>query len=207
MSLDDRDRAVLEHIDQEIDEATDADEFERIARDLRDRVSELRAEFRQFEGEVNRRLDALEEGETGSSAEEGPPVVHYADIPEDERGDLLSTSEHIAVTIHDRWDEIAWEIGTMNDRQERKVGIDTKTKANAKYNPSKIRHRLKVSLDRDFQANEIYRGMRQVAKLSGGVEHVGDHGRSTIAGGLYKYREMTTADNQETKRVLWRDDQ
>lgn len=199
-SMTDRDRAVLQQIDGEIEDADTTGEFEQIARDLRDRFAEQRAEFRQFKQSVNRRLDALEEGDSNTE-DEGPPIVHYADIPDDEREDLLSTSELIAVTIHDRWDEIAWELGTAKNR---KVGVDTKTKANAKYNPSKIRHRLKTALDRDFQANEIYRGLKQLAKLSGGNEHVKSDGRCEVVRGMYTYREMTTADNQDTKRVLWR---
>lgn len=169
--------------------------------------------FRAFQDEVLRRLSALESGETCQQEEQGPPIIHYANIPEDERADHLGTSDHIAVTLHDYWDEIAWSMGGVRDQisgelTNRRVGVDTKTKANAKYNPSRLRHRLMQRLDRDFQAVEIYRGMEALAKLSGGEEHVDDvASRVHITGGLYEYHQKATADGQDVKRVLWRSEE
>lgn len=203
-----RDRDVLKQIDSEIDEAENATELESIARDLRDEVARLRAEFRQHKHEVDQRLTALEDGNHTDAGGDAPAIVHYANIPADERPDLLSTSELIAVTLHDEWADIAWKLGggstIHGDSVDSHFGVDTKTKATAKHQPSKLRYELKRSLERDFQVNEIYRGMKRLAKLSGGYEHVGEDGRATIAGGLYKYREVATADNSENRRVLWR---
>jgi len=166
--------------------------------------------FREFQNEVLRRLDALENGERSGQEEQGPPIVHYSKIPEDEREKHLGTSDHIAVTLHDYWDDIAWSMGGARDQisgelTDRRIGVDTKTKANAKYNPSRLRHRLMQRLDRDFQANEIYRGMEALAKLSGGEEHVDEvASRVHITGGLYEYHQKATADGKDVKRVLWR---
>ncbi|AZH25269.1 hypothetical protein [Haloplanus aerogenes] len=201
--LTEDDRQLLDHIDGQIDDADDATEFEEIARELRDTFARHRAEFRQFQHEVTDRLERLEDGVERDTAEEDVPVIdRYARMSEAEREDVLSTAEHIAVTLHDNWRDIAWKLGDANNR---KVGVDTKTKANAKYNPSRLKHRLKQHMDRDLQSTEIYRGLQRLAKLSGGEEHVdAETSRVQIAGGRYEYRERRTADNKETRRVLWR---
>lgn len=202
--LTERDRQLLQSLDEEMEAAEDTDDYERAFREFRSRFEEHLAEFRAFKRNVNRRLEDLEDGAVAEEPEEdSPPLVHYANIPREEREGLLSTSELIAVTLHDEWDSIAWKLGTSSNRR---IGVDTKTKAAAKYNPSRIRYRLKEKLDRDFQATEIYRGLKRLAKLSGGEERV-DEGtnRVHVSGGLYEYREMTTADYDEVKRVVWRD--
>lgn len=214
IGLSDRDQQVLETIDDQIAEAEDVSDYEQVARDIRNELSDLQMRFRAFQRKQDHRYEKLEnrveavENGNATVASEPDPIENLANIPKDKRGDVLSTSEIIAVTLHDEWDDIAWELGGGSDvhgnRIAGKTGVDTKTKATAKNNPSKLRHLLKVSLERDFQANEIYRGMKRLADLSGGKEHVSDDGRSTIAGGLYKYREVTTADNRENRRVLWR---
>lgn len=203
--LTDEDRQLLNHIDGQIDDADNAAEFEEIAKELRDKFARHRAEFRQFQHDVTNRLERLEDGveQTETDDEDDVPVIgRYARMSEDEREDILSTAEHIAVTLHDNWRDIAWKLG---DAQNRRIGVDTKTKANAKYNPSRIKHRLKQHMDRDLQSTEIYRGLQQLAKLSGGEEHVDvETSRVQIADGRYEYRERRTADNKETRRVLWR---
>lgn len=214
VGLSDRDQQVLKSIDEDIADANDQTDYEKVAREIRDEFKDFLLRYRADKRKFNHRLssveDRLESVENGGSAqpEEQSPIENLANIPKDERGELLSTSKIIAVTLHDEWEDIAWELGggsnVHGDRLSGKVGVDTKTKANAKNNPSKLRHRLKVSLERDFQANEIYRGMKRLAEIAGGKEHVGDDGRSTVAGGLYKYREVTTADNRSNRRVLWR---
>lgn len=160
--------------------------------------------------ELDRRVDQLENGD--GPPDDGPPIVHYANIPADERQKHLSTSDHIAVTIHEQWGDIAWSLGGARDQvsgdlTERRTGVDTKTKASAKNNPSRLRHRLKQALDRELQATEIYRGLRALAKLSGGEEHVDDAaGRTHITGGLYEYHEKATTDGKGVRRVLWKAD-
>lgn len=160
--------------------------------------------------ELEQRVEAIEDGENVTTEPDGPPIVKYAQMSEDDRKEHLGTSDHIAVTLHEYWEDIAWGLGGARDQisgeiTERRRGVDTKTKANAKYNPSRLRHRLKQKLDRDFQATEIYRGLRALAKLSGGEEHVDDTaGRVHIVGGWYEYHEKATTDGKDVRRVLWR---
>lgn len=145
--------------------------------------------------------DALEDLAVQQQAQDGPVIQQYANIPEGER-DVLSTSEEIAVVLHENWRDIAWKLG---DADNRRFGVDTKSRANAKHNPSRLRHELRRELDRDFQATEMYRGLKRLAALSGGEEHVnaGD-GRVHISGGLYEYRERASPDGKHVNRVLWR---
>lgn len=158
-----------------------------------DRIDEL-------EQAVNRLEDKL--GEGAGVDEDAPPLVHYTNIDADEREDLLSTSDIIAVTIHENWCDIAWKLG--NGRSQR-FGVDTKTKANAKYNPSKLRYNLKKELGWGPEWNQIYRGLKRLAKLSGGEEEIDEQsGRARVFGGWYRYEERATLDNSDEKRVLWR---
>lgn len=217
MSDADRDRAVMEAAGVDPDDLSiSGDEIEGGGEYVR------KADFLAFADRVCERLDDLEVrlDDTQPVEPDGPPIVQYANIPADERAELLDTSEQIAVTLHVNWRDIAWDLGgggsihgtslTADGRLEReasqqKVGVDTKAKAAAKYNPSRLKHRLKQRLDRDLQANEVYRGLKRLAKLSGGEEHVDDAtGRVRITGGLYEYRERATADNMDVRRVLWR---
>lgn len=142
---------------------------------------------------------------------DAPTIEYYAAMP-DEEWDGLDTSVKIAVTLHEQWEDIAWTLGGgrnyAGSTGEQRYGVDTKTKANAKHQPSKIRYELRRELDRDFQANEIYRGMQRLAELSGGTEHVDSRdNRIHITGGLYEYREQSTIDGKDTRRVLWRDEE
>lgn len=162
------------------------------------------------------RLDELEgrmetlEGNGYIPDEDDPTIEHYAAMPAEE-WDQLDTSIQIAVTLHEQWQDLAWKLGGgrnyAGNSAEQRFGIDTKTKANVKYQPSKIRYELRRELDRDLQVNEIYRGMQRLAKLSGGTEHVDSRDdRVHITGGLYEYREQSTIDGKAIRRVLWRDE-
>lgn len=208
--LTEEDKALLDHIDDRIDEADDATEFEEVARGLQAEFRKFRAEFRKYQNNVENRLHKLESRETVSEDEDQPPIVHYANIPEEDRADHLGTSDLIAVTLFENWEEIAWTLGGgrnyAGNKQDQKFGVDTKSKANAKYNPSRIKHRLKQFLDQDLQSNEVYRGLKRLASLSGGEEHVDTDGRVHITGGWFAYQERATADNNDVRRVLWRDD-
>lgn len=202
------DRQLLDAIDDDIHGAETDTDYEALSHSLRDDVRDLQAQVRR----LTNRLDDLEadvENTADDNGPDGPPLVHYAQIDPSDREDALDTSERIAVTMHEHWDDIAWTLGGgsnySNRRSKQRIGVDTKTAANAKYNPSKLRHRLKRLLDRDPEWNEIYRGLKQLAVLSGGEEHIDDGtGRAYIVGGRYHYEERATADGGDTKRVCWR---
>jgi hypothetical protein len=146
------------------------------------------------------RIDELERSPDGVS-EHAPPIEYYANIPPEERAELLSTSEQIAVELHTNWEDIAWKLG---DATHRRIGVDSKTKANAKYNPSRLKQRLKGLLNRDFESIEIYRGLKRLAKLSGGEETTDSANRVHVTGGLYEYHHRSTIDGRDTKHVLYR---
>ncbi len=209
--LTDEDRALLDHLEEQTDDDLSLEDVEGHVRDLRRELRQQRTEFRQFRQSVEERLDRLENDRQPADEEDQTPLDAYTQIDQEDREDELSTSEFIAVTIHEEWRDIAWKLGGgsnyAGESADTRVGVDTKTKANAKYNPSRLKHRLKKELGWDPAANQIYRGLKTLAQKSGGEEVVDDHsGRVQVMGGLYEYREMATADGQDTKRVLWRTD-
>lgn len=170
---------------------------------LREENAELKARVRRLEVQLEAVIDRVDTLENGTPAEDDvEPIVHYARIPADERADKLSMSDQIAALLHEQWDDIAWALGHW---EQRRYGVDTQTKANAKHNPSKLKRELTRRLDKSLQATQVYRGLQQLAKLSGGEERTDVSGRIHISGGIYEYREMTTADNQTVKRVVWKE--
>lgn len=203
--LSEADRKLLDHLDQQVEHAEDPEDYEAILDEFSGRFEALLREFRTFQGDVEGRLQALEDGNTGATPSDGPVIQQLSTIPEDDRDDVLATSKRIALVLHENWEDISWRLG---DYEQRRFGVDTKTRANAKYNPSRLRYELKRELDRDLQSTEIYRGMKRLATLSGGEERVdASTSRVHISGGLYQFREMVTADGADTKRVLWRDEE
>ncbi|WP_154018488.1 nucleotidyltransferase domain-containing protein [Halolamina rubra] len=73
------------------------------------------------------------------------PLATWLQLDADARAAELSTSEQIALVLHDHWDEIPCTIGGGSNyagtHNEQRVGVDTKTEANAKHNPSRLKHR------------------------------------------------------------------
>lgn len=199
--LSEGDQRVLDYIDEQIEEAEDEADYEAIARLLRDNVEDLRREFRVFQNDVGRRLSQLENGAVRDDVEdeEKLPIDVKANLPREE----LTTSEEIAVALHENWSEIAWSLG---DGETFQYGVNTRTKATTKNAPSKLRHELRRELDRDLAPQQIYRGLKRLATLSGGEERVHKaDGRVHIADGLYEYRERTPPTGGQTRRVLWRE--
>ncbi|NHX37848.1 MULTISPECIES: hypothetical protein [Halolamina] len=211
--LTEDDEALLDHLEKEGDDDLTVEEVESHVKDLRGDFRELRAQFRKFRRSVDDRLDQLEEGaQQPREGDDQTPLEVYLQMDEEDREDELSTSQSIAVTMHEQWADIAWKLGGgsnyAGEENEQRTGVDTKSKANAKYNPSRLKHRLKKELGWDPASNEVYRGMKALAKISGGEEVVdASSGRVHVRGGQYEYREMATADGADTKRVLWRADQ
>ncbi len=209
--LTDDDKALLEHLDEEADDLT-VEEVEAHVTELRSDIRELRAQFRKYKHAVDDRLERLEQGQQPADDAAQTPLMAYTQIDESDREDELLTSEYIAVTMHENWDDLAWTLGGGSNyagqEATRRIGVDTKSKANAKYNPSRLKHRLKQLLGWNPASNEVYRGLQTLAKISGGEEAVdATSGRVHVHGGLYEYREMATVDSADTKRVLWRVDE
>lgn len=214
--LTDRDRKLLAKIDDQIDAADSPTDYDRLARELRDQLREHKALLREHEQRLDHhedRFDRLEDGGLETETDDAAATIdRYANIPRDERAELLDTSEHIAATIHGNWDQIAWTLGggrnAHGDRATQRVGVDTASRATVQYSPSKLKHRVTTILDEDFQSVQLYRGMKRLAKLTGGEERVNVDGRVHISGGTYEYREQSSPDNTDGQitRVLWRGD-
>lgn len=157
--------------------------------------------------ELSERVDRLETElaalKNGHDLNDGiTPIEAYAAMLENGDADALTTSQTIAATLHNGWEEIAWQLG---DHDHRKIGIDTKSKATVKYQPSRIRYRLRERLGWDPDNKQIYRGLKCLALESGGEERINQSdNRVHVSGGVYEYREMATADNKDVKRVVWR---
>lgn len=193
---DDRDALVYQAIGGDPDNLTHPPE--RTVEVPESLLWELAERVEQLEATVNR----LENGQS-PPAEDDPLLYAYAWMVVSGDGESLSTSETIAVTLHRNWDDIAWSLGDVDNRR---FGVDTKTKANVKYQPSRLRYRLREQLGWDPANIQIYRGLKRLASLSGGEERVDARSnRVHISGGEYAYREMATADNQDVKRVVWRE--
>jgi chromosome segregation ATPase len=203
--LSDRDELVLEALERP--EQDDDDLAGRIAA-LESLVESLQADIAQLEADltaerehkrelvqaVNRLQDAVE----GRDEMVGASTLEkYASMDEADREALLSTSERRAVSIYRHWDELAW---VANGKEL----LETQARANAKNNPSKLRYRLKKHFDQSLQANEMYRALKAVARLSGGDEETDTNGRTHITGGAFEYHVLPTVDGTKTRRVLER---
>lgn len=130
------------------------------------------------------------------------PIEAYAAMLENGDVDSITTSQTIAATLYSVWEELAWQLG---DYDHRKIGIDTKTKGIVKYQPSRLRYRLRERLGWDPDNKQIYRAMRCLAMETDGEERINQSdNRVHVSGGMYGYREMATADNNDVKRVVWR---
>lgn len=218
MSTDDpltqRDEAVLDYQPEqapEIDSTatetteTECDHEQRFAQ-LEDAINTLQADLTetreqlQKEREEKRNLVAkinqLESQIEGNHEMVGSTNLEkYSQMTEEEREELLPTSKRRAVEIYEHWDELAW---TASGNEL----LETKARANAKNQPSKIKYRLENYFDEDLAWNEVYRTMKAVAKLSGGEEHTDGQNRLHITGGDFEFHVVPTADNSETRRVL-----
>ena len=212
--LTERDKQLLETIDEDIETADSSEEFERIARRLREEIRDLKAKHRQYDrkfAQIDEQIKMLKRTRNTGLDDDQPPLYYYTRMPPEEREDELSTSKLIAVTMHERWSDLAWTLGGgrnfAGDSATQRIGVDTRTKANAKHNPSKLKHRLKTIMDRDLRSQEVYRALKELAKISGGKPYTKEQGsRVEIIGGTYRYEERSTADGQAMRRVLWREE-
>ena len=210
--LSERDKLVFEAASSN-GESTDSgdevaarvDALENLVESVQDDIASLQAELQQEREQkrelvqtVNRLQDAVEGRDSllGAST-----LKKYASMDDADREELLSTSEQRAVSIYRHWDELAW----MANGKEL---LETQARANAKNNPSKAKYRLEKHFDESLQANEIYRALKAVARLSGGEEETDSNARTHITGGAFEYHVLPTVDGSQTRRVLeWVEDE
>lgn len=217
--LTERDKAVLGHIpdkstpatvsrSETSDEAEGACEHEERFQKLESAVDMLQeelaktrkelAEERQAKRELVQKINQLNDAVEGNHDLVGATNLEkYAQMTDEEKAELLPSSQQRAVEIYESWDDLAWKANGQKL-------LETQARANAKNNPSKIKYRLEKHFDQSLQANEIYRAMKAVAKLSGGEESTDKNGRTHITGGEFEYHVYPKADNSGTRRVLKR---
>lgn len=209
-TLTEREEAVLGQTTQQSDESSqrptgDTDALRAATtsheRPLHADVEDLREELeqeRETKRELVRLVNSLQAKVDGDASISGQTTLEkYSSMTPEDRDELLSTSEWRAVEIHDHWDDLAWTTQTKNL-------METQARANAKNQPSKIKYRLEKHFDTDLQANEIYRAMKAVARLSGGEASTDTNGRTHITGGTYEFHVLSTTDGSGTRRVLER---
>lgn len=209
--LDDSDEAFLEYITGDGDDLSDEERLEAQVQqledenaELREMVTDLRDEVHGYQemvkdlaGRVNELGDRVagqdpSDPRANSFYEDLTTLEKYARMPEDEREELLSTSRQLAVLIFENWTDWAKQLdaGWL---------INTKPNSNRLYNRSDIKVYLKEASGDDLQSTEVYRAMKQVAKLSVGpdeeYEHVtDDYGREHITGGAFEYHDKVNPD-------------
>lgn len=119
----------------------------------------------------------------------------YADIPENQRENLLGTTDCRAVVIYEHWDDIA-------EKTTKGWALSTRRSSTKKNAPSKIKTELNKILEDDLAWTQIYRAMKAVAELSGSDQSTDDVGRIHLTGGDFEFHERVTPDNEDTYKVL-----
>jgi len=175
--------------------------LESLVESMRAGIAQLEADLkneREHKRELVQAVNRLQDEVEGRDELIGASTLEkYASMDAADREELLSTSEQRAVSIYRHWDDLAW---VANGKEL----LETQARANAKNNPSKLRYRLNKHFDESLQANEIYRALKAVARLSGGEEDTDTNGRTHITGGGFEYHVLPTADGTKTRRILER---
>lgn len=182
----------------EADESqSDSDLREQLDAERQER-ERLEAEFEQFKREMVAKVNELQAAVDGQSVVGDTELQQYATAPDDIRAGL-STNKERAVRLYENWHEIAWK---QQEAHGGRYFIDTKTPSMKKNHPSKLRHELETRWDENLHSPDIYRTMKQLAKMSGSEESVDEYGRVHITGGEYEYHERPTADNKSIRRLV-----
>lgn len=210
--LSDRDEAVLGFVEEEMaDISDDADtpaeelaDVRELCRDLASRLDAVEHEQQQAAGkrrDIFKRLRRIEERLDDDGTVTGSTELEqYATAPEQIRKQL-SANKKRAVTLYEDWTDVAWR-PDANEENLNKWRVDTARRLDVKNQPSRLKHELEQREGETLSWNDVYRTMKQMAKMSGGEEEVDSYGRSHIVGGDYEYHERPTADNSRMKRVL-----
>lgn len=138
---------------------------------------------------------ALENVDESSIEGNVSTLERYANIPENQRRDLLGATDRRAVRIYENWQDIA-------ERVEKGWALSTRRSSIKKNAPSKVRTELNKILDDELAWSQIYRAMKAVAKLSGSELLIDEADRTHLTGGDFEYHERVTPDNEDTYKVL-----
>lgn len=208
--LTDRDREVLDHIGGEVPDDHDAQEQiealrkenRELAAEVQDLRDELTATKKTLFSELNKVRDELN-GQDPTDPRSSPryadltTLEKYARMSEEERDDLLGSSDQRAVLIFENWSDWSRTVDAgelINTNHTR-----------GKHGKTAISVDLQTATGEDLQANEVYRAMKAVAKLSASdpddIEHLTDtNGREHVTGGAFEYHEKVNPDANGQKR-------
>lgn len=208
--LTDRDREVLDHIGGETPDDHDAQEQiealrkenRELAAEVQDLRDELTATKKTLFSELNKVRDELN-GQDPTDPRSSPrydsltTLEKYARMSEEERDDLLGSSDQRAVLIFENWSDWSRTVDAgelINTNHTR-----------GKHGKTAISVDLQTATGEDLQANEVYRAMKAVAKLSASdpddIEHLTDtNGREHVTGGAFEYHEKVNPDANGQKR-------
>lgn len=189
----------------QVDESVFDDKDQRIA-ELESELKHVKAELMGEINDLRATVETLQDRQHASSGEDHPHMLaRLAAMDIGERRSLLgqdARAKRRAVTVYQNWDDLAWKLGS--DDGEQRWGMDTNTKAKKKHQPAKIGVELRKLLDEDISWNQIYRVMEQLAKLSGGTEHIDQYDRTHIAGGEFEFHDQSTTDGSDSRKVVYR---
>jgi len=210
--LTDRDRDVLDQLDSDGASSPPAQEqieaLREENRELEAEVQDLRDELTATKKTLFSQLNQLQDKVNGQDPTDPRSNTYYENLTilekysrmsEGEREDLLagSPSKRRAVLIFQNWADWSRTV----DAGE----IISTNHTRGKYGKTAISVDLQTATDEDLQANEVYRAMKAVAKLSvqetDEVEAVTDqYGREHISGGAFEYHEKVNPDANGQKR-------
>lgn len=221
--LTDEDRDFLDHVtqaDDDVDEVTAlkrelAEERQR-RQELEEEVLDIRDELRGWEETVKDvvatvndhdarlRGDDPTDPRVGNYYENLTILEKYGRMSVEERETVLegNPSKLRAVEIFHNWND--WSQAGAIDPSEQLIST---LHTRGQYNKLAVKVDLQNATDEDLQNIEVYRAMKQVAKLSvvdpDDVETVTDqNGREHITGGAFEYHEKVNADNSKKFKVL-----
>lgn len=166
-------------------------------------VKQLQRENSELAREHERALERIEELE--SEVSRGPPEDADADlltvekfsknIPKDRREEVLGPSDRRALAIFENW----WELA---DKTQKGWVVSTKRNSTKKNNPSQFFVDVRRITDEGLAAEQIYRAMQTLAKLTGGEYHQDDYGRDHVHGGAIEFHERVTPDGNRKYKLL-----
>lgn len=199
MSADDvlteRDAAALESGRTSPDDDDDTPELEELRAEVERQADLIKDLFKK----VNRLEDQLSGSDPATA---GTTLVEkFSQMDPGERDDLIGATDRRAVALFEHWWDIAKQAGNGN------YVITTHRNSQSKHQPSQVKLDLEKATGKDLAWEQVYRAMRQLAKLSvperdDTSTSTDEYGRKTIAGGAFEYHEKATPDGSDTYKLV-----
>lgn len=182
------------------------DELEEMVLDLQDELTAWKETFASRINELGEKVEGQDptDPRANNFYEDLTILEKYQQMPEEEREQNLSgnTSKLRAVKIFENWSD--WSQRGARDSSEQFIST---LHTRGRYNKIALKVDLQSATGEDLQNIEVYRAMKQVAKLSvqdtDEVECITDEfGREHITGGAFEFHEKVNEDNQKKFKAL-----